>query len=64
MPVCYYYALENYSAFTYIMGNNSNDDLIIRSQQGIFGLYPMNSAFYKLGNDICRTVYKNEGKAQ
>ena len=20
MPVCYYYALENYSAFTYIMG--------------------------------------------
>ena len=27
MPVCYYYALENYSAFTYIMGNNSNDDL-------------------------------------
>ena len=27
MPVCYYYALENYSAFTYIMGNNSNDGL-------------------------------------
>ena len=24
LPVCYYYALENYSAFTYIMGNNSN----------------------------------------
>ena len=24
LPVCYYYALENYSSLTYIMGNNSN----------------------------------------